>query len=108
MTACPGRSSTFHDQMGPTFEIRVVLLINSHRAAGKYRQVGRTINSRVSADGGYDYLVHWQAYSSAHNSWERWENVWETAAYKAFHRRHKKDVNQHFPPSSAHHQPKRS
>ena len=64
--------------------------------------IERILDSRISADSGYDYLVHWQHFSEAHNSWEPWEEVWETSAYKSFYRQHRSDPSQHFPPTSAH------
>ncbi|RXK41367.1 hypothetical protein M231_01272 [Tremella mesenterica] len=64
--------------------------------------VSKILDSRISNDGGYDYLVQWQDFSEAHNSWEPWEEVYETSAYKAFRRQHLKDETHHFPPASAH------
>lgn len=65
--------------------------------------IDKILDSRISdSDHGYDYLVHWRDFSSDEDSWEPWEQVWETSAYKAFRRQHQKDPRYHFPPSSAH------
>ncbi|RXK35238.1 hypothetical protein M231_07492 [Tremella mesenterica] len=68
--------------------------------------VDQILNSRISDDGGYDYLVHWSGYSNVHDSWEPWEEVYTTTAYKAFRRKNSKNPRHHFPPASAHRSPK--
>ncbi|RXK34871.1 hypothetical protein M231_07873, partial [Tremella mesenterica] len=59
--------------------------------------IDRILDSRISNDGGYDYLVHWRDYSSAHDSWEPWEEIHNTTAFRAFRHQHLKDPSQHFP-----------
>ncbi|RXK39475.1 hypothetical protein M231_03308 [Tremella mesenterica] len=66
--------------------------------------VNHILDSRIGADNGYDYLVNWKDYSSVHDSWEPWENVNHTTAYKTFRRQHLKNPNHHFPPAKAHQQ----
>lgn len=68
--------------------------------------VDRILNSRIGDDNGFDYLVHWQGYANSEDSWEPWEAVWDTAAYKNFRKRHLRDPNHHFPPPSAHRDPR--
>lgn len=63
--------------------------------------IERIVNSRISADDGYDYLVHWRGYSEIEATWEPWEEVEETAVYMAFRKEHLRDPNHHFPPPSA-------
>ena len=65
--------------------------------------VEKILDSRIDPDdGGFDYLVKWKDYTDDNNSWEQWEEVWETSAYKVFRRQHKNNPAHHFPPASAH------
>lgn len=64
--------------------------------------VEKILDSRIAKDGGYDYLVQWKDYTSDNNSWEPWEEIWETSAYKSFRRQHRNNPAHHFPPNSAH------
>lgn len=62
--------------------------------------IDRILDSRIADDDGYDYLVHWKDFSSEHDSWEPWENIYDTAPYRAFYRKHRKDQKHVFPPRS--------
>lgn len=59
--------------------------------------VERIIDSREGQNGKYEYLVKWQGYSDEHDSWEPWEGVKDTAAYRSFRRIYSKDPLQRFP-----------
>lgn len=60
--------------------------------------IDRILNSRINPDDdGFDYLVHWKDFSSDNDSWEPWENVHDTLAFRSFERLHKNDHNHVFP-----------
>lgn len=64
--------------------------------------VERILDSRINPDDdGFDYLVHWKDYTNDHDSWEPWEEIHDTTAYKTFARQNKYN-NQHVFPTTYH------
>jgi len=65
--------------------------------------INKILDSRISEDDGFDYLVHWQGYSSAHDSWEPWEEVHQTLAFRKLAKEFYGHPEHHFPAVSCPH-----
>lgn len=64
--------------------------------------VEHILDSRINPDDdGFDYLVHWKDYTNDHDSWEPWEEIHDTTAYKTFARQNKYN-NRHVFPTTYH------
>lgn len=64
--------------------------------------IDRILDSRINPeDDGYDYLVRWKDYTPAHDSWEPWEEVHNTAPFRSFRKENIKDPKHKFPSSSS-------
>jgi hypothetical protein len=59
--------------------------------------IDRILDSGITDDDEYVYLVHWRDFSNAHDSWEPWSELQNTKAYRAFYRQNKKNLAHYFP-----------
>ena len=54
---------------------RESMITQDSRVGGDIHMVEKILDKRVAPNGSEEYLIKWQGYSDAHNTWEPEENV---------------------------------